>query len=84
MQWTLLSNDDTRSVFDTFIEKTWQAWFDTLGLDADTATFSKEEVDALNNYFYANELMVRCKKAAVRVSPDTWAGIEDRMLRVID
>jgi hypothetical protein len=27
-------------------------------------------------------LLVRCKEAAVRVSPQTWAGIEARMLTV--
>ncbi len=26
--------------------------------------------------------MVRCKEAAVRVSPDIWAGIESRILTV--
>lgn len=51
---------------------------------ADTAILSVEEAYALNNYLYVTELMIRCKEAAVRVSPDTWAGIEDRMLRVVD
>jgi hypothetical protein len=27
-------------------------------------------------------LMVRCKEAAVRVSPSVWAGIESRILTV--
>ncbi|NJO93624.1 MAG: hypothetical protein HC820_03285 [Hydrococcus sp. RM1_1_31] len=41
---------------------------------------SKEEIEALNNYFYANRLMVDCEKAAVRRSQEIWHGIETRML----
>ncbi|MEQ8385212.1 MAG: hypothetical protein RH949_22900 [Coleofasciculus sp. A1-SPW-01] len=36
----------------------------------------------MSNYCYVNTLMVQCKKSAVRVSPKTWAAIEERMLRV--
>jgi hypothetical protein len=42
----------------------------------------KEEFDSLSNYLYSIELMVRCKEAAVRVSPSVWAGIESRILTV--
>lgn len=41
---------------------------------------SMQELKALDNYFYANLLMVDCKKAAVRVSNQTWSEIESRML----
>ncbi len=43
---------------------------------------SEEEAEAWKNYFYANYLMVRCKEAAVRISPKTWEAIEERMLLV--
>ncbi|MEM1309219.1 MAG: NACHT domain-containing protein [Cyanobacteria bacterium P01_H01_bin.153] len=43
---------------------------------------SEAETDALSNYFYAAELMIRCKEAAVRVSPQVWEGIESRILTV--
>ena len=36
----------------------------------------------ITDYLYACELMVQCKEAAVRVSPQTWEAIEGRMLRV--
>jgi len=45
---------------------------------------SEEEAKAMSNYCYANSLMVKCKESAVRVSPKTWAAIEERMLRVPD
>lgn len=41
---------------------------------------SESEMEVLDNYTYANLLMVECKKAAVRVSPEVWKGIESRML----
>lgn len=41
---------------------------------------AREEAEALDDYFYANYLIVQCKQAAVRVSPKTWAAIEARML----
>jgi hypothetical protein len=43
---------------------------------------SEEEAKALENYFYANLLILMCKEAAVRMLPKTWEGIEERMLRV--
>jgi len=43
---------------------------------------SKEETHHLADYFYTLELMVRCKEAAVRVSPQVWADIESRMVTV--
>ena len=45
---------------------------------------SKLEIETLDNYLYANLLMVECKKVAVRVSPETWNGIESRMLLPVD
>ena len=43
---------------------------------------SEEEIKALDNYLYANFLIIQCKEAAVRVSPATWEAIEARMLLV--
>ncbi|MBE9100434.1 NACHT domain-containing protein [Vacuolonema iberomarrocanum] len=38
-----------------------------------------DEKNSLGNYFYPYELMIRCKEAAVRVSPEVWQAIEGRM-----
>ncbi|NEO83465.1 MAG: NACHT domain-containing protein [Spirulina sp. SIO3F2] len=43
---------------------------------------SDRDVQHLRTYLYNNQLMVRCKQAAVKVSPQTWAEIESRMLRL--
>lgn len=61
-----------------------ELWFDALHLNPETAKLVEQEARALGNYLYTCELMVRCKETAVRVSPQVWAGIEDRMLRVVD
>ena len=57
-------------------------WCNTLQINPEVLAFSREEKAALSQYFYANTLMVKCKEAAVRVSPEVWAGIEERMLTV--
>ena len=45
-------------------------------------SISKQDIAQLSNYFYALELMIRCKEVAVRVSPQVWEGIESRMVTV--
>ena len=57
---------------------------ENLGLNIDSLSFSVREFKQMANYFYTLELMVRCKEAAVRVSPKVWAGIESRMVTVTD
>jgi hypothetical protein len=48
----------------------------------DYFSISSQEINQLANYFYTLELMIRCKEAAVRVSPQVWAGIESRMVTI--
>jgi hypothetical protein len=57
-------------------------WCNALKLKTEWLNLSEAESNALINYFYANELMVQCKEAAVRVSPQLWDKIESRMLTV--
>lgn len=78
------SDNHSLEVCRAFADRIRQLWFDALHLNPNLVKLSNEEISALNNYLYACELMVRCKESAVRVSPQVWAGIEDRMLRVID
>ena len=55
-------------------------WLEAFHLTPEMVDLSESELKALDNYFYANLLMVECKNAAVRVSPKTWEEIESRML----
>jgi hypothetical protein len=57
-------------------------FLDNLGLESDSIFMSYEESRRLEGYFYILELMLSCKEAAVRVSPQVWQGIESRMLTV--
>ncbi|KAM3101825.1 NACHT domain-containing protein [Phormidesmis sp. 146-12] len=63
-----------------FTDRILQTWYTNLNLNPEWINLSGEEVESLNNYLYANKLLIRCKETAARVSPKTWEGIESRML----
>ncbi len=67
-----------------FAEQFLQTLLKAFRLSPELVNLSEEEVQvqAWKNYFYANDLMMWCKEAAVRVSPKTWEAIEERMLLV--
>ncbi|MGB7251188.1 MAG: NACHT domain-containing protein [Phormidesmis sp.] len=59
-------------------------WLDALELNADDITFSYEEAEAFRNYLYSNELLIRCKEAAIRVSRSEWEALEQQLLTMDD
>jgi hypothetical protein len=63
-----------------FADQILQIWCNAIQLDRNLLNFSKSEIKILQDYFYANSLIVQCKNAAVRVSPHVWKKIEDLML----
>lgn len=66
-----------------FVERIRKLWLDVFQIDQEMLRLSSSEVKALQNYLYAYELLVSCKKASVIVSPHIWSGIEQRMLTII-
>ena len=68
---------EERVKFSNLILSTWLKAF---CLDMKILELSELELQAINNYIYSNLLMIECKKAAVRLSPEVWEGIESRML----
>ncbi len=56
-------------------------WLTALQLQADLWPLSDQEIVSFSNYLYAMELIICCKDAAVRVSPQVWQGIQARILR---
>ncbi|ACK72801.1 putative signal transduction protein with Nacht domain protein [Gloeothece citriformis PCC 7424] len=59
-------------------------WLTAFHLNLELVNLSGKEVAEIDQqYFYIYWLMLQCKEAAVRVSPQVWEGIEDRMLRVV-
>lgn len=67
---------------DTFSQNLQHCFLEAFALTSELMFLSETEIQVFKNYLYANQLIVRCKQAAVRVSPQTWAEIESRMLRV--
>lgn len=63
-----------------FNDRLSQLWLHALKLDAELVNLSEAELGAIEQYFYINWLMIRCKQAAVRVTPKTWTLIEDKLL----
>jgi len=66
------------------INETIKTLLEDFDISSEMINLSQAEVKELENYLYVNHLIVQCQKAAVRVSPQTWEAIEDRMLRVPD
>lgn len=62
-----------------YLEKR-QALMHRLNLTEDLLGFTVKEQKAVEDYLYANCLIVQCKQAAARVSPEKWREIEERML----
>jgi NACHT domain len=78
----LLDNLQRYKNYSAFADQIFPIWCNALYLKTEWLDLSEAEINALSDYFYANELMVRCKESAVRVSPKVWAEIESRMLTV--
>lgn len=70
------------SIHQMFFERIHRTWLSSFNLKQEMLNLSKDEANALQNYFYANHLILESKQAAARVSPNTWEEIEERMLRV--
>ena len=76
-------DNESKEVHQIFLDYFLQTWQNALHLDPKLVNLSEEEAKALNNYLYANRLILQCKEAAVWVSAKTWDDIESRMLLVL-
>jgi hypothetical protein len=65
-----------------FFRRLHQTLLNAFKLSSDMIDLSSLEAKSLKNYLYANDLIIQCKKASLRVSPQTWEAIETRMLLV--
>ncbi|MEH1852307.1 MAG: hypothetical protein V7L11_11610 [Nostoc sp.] len=63
-----------------FLQRLQQTLLNAFSLSQDIINLSNSELLALDNYLYTNHLIIQCKQASVRVSPETWEGIEALML----
>ena len=67
-----------------FVNRIIQTWLTTFDFTPKMLDLSELDTKVLDDYIYANLLMVKCKKAAVRVSPEVWKEIESRMLLPVE
>ena len=63
-------------------ESIHNTWLSVLGITDEMLAISHEALLAYVTYLEAVELIVACKEAAGRVSPEVWQQIEDRFLTV--
>lgn len=63
-------------------ESIHDTWLSVLGITDDMLAISREEMESYIQYLRAIQLILACKEAARRVSPDVWNRIEDRFLTV--
>ena len=57
-----------------------ETWLSVLGITGDILAISREEMENYDQYLYSVELIVACKEAAGRVTPEIWKQIEDQLL----
>ena len=77
---TIPDDKKPRKVRRAFAQRIVQTWLEAFELTPELINLSKQETLAIENYLYANLLVVECRQAAVRVSRSTWQEIEARML----
>jgi len=68
-------------VREEFRNKISRTWLQTLYLPAELNEISQQEIESLENYLYANLLMVQCRENAIAFSLEIWEEIESRILR---
>ncbi|MDJ0635351.1 MAG: NACHT domain-containing protein [Xenococcaceae cyanobacterium MO_188.B29] len=73
-------NQEVKKFYEDLVGKIVPIWLEFFEIDQKKIDITESELKALENYLYANLLMVECKEAAVRVSKETWKDIEARML----
>jgi hypothetical protein len=78
----ILDDKQPREAHQAFAKELIETLLKGFNLTPEMVYLSNEEIKALENYLYANHLIIKCKEAAVRVSPTTWEAIEARMLLV--
>ncbi len=70
-----------RKVQRKFSQKIIQTWLEAFQLSLELVTIPQAELEEIDQqYFYVHWLLVKCKEAAMFVSPQTWQQLEEKML----
>ena len=73
-------DEEEKEVRRAFSERIYQTLLTAFNLNREMFDLSKSELEALNNYLYANLILIKCKDAAIRKSAPTWKRIKSQML----
>ncbi|MBD2507081.1 NACHT domain-containing protein [Nostoc muscorum FACHB-395] len=82
LKTTIPDEQQPEEVRRAFANRLQETLLNAFNLTLEMVNLSEEEAEALGDYLHANYLIMQCKQAAVRVSPQTWEAIEVRMLLV--
>lgn len=77
---TKISQDSQKEEIRKALKELINFWLTSFHLTLEMIDLSVEERKAMDNYFYGNLMLVKCKESAVRYSPEVWEKIESRML----
>lgn len=79
-QAALPNETDSAEAWRTWADNLTLIWIEALELNQESISFSSPEATAWKDYLYANELLLRCKESAIRVSRTEWEKLEKRLL----
>ncbi|MEA5470879.1 NACHT domain-containing protein [Spirulina sp. 06S082] len=82
LQEQIPGKEASQEVRRAFAQKILDTNLVAFNLKFELINWTEEEAKEIDNYHYATHILIECKEAAARVSPATWANIEERMFRV--
>lgn len=72
--------NQAQEIYREFARKLLQICIESFNFNKVLLNISETEGKIIEKYFYTSYLIIQCRKAAVRVSPQTWEMIETQML----
>lgn len=84
LQKTIPSNASPSKEWQLWVGELTRIWLNGFDLTKEAVTLSSKEANALRDYLYITELLIRCKQSARRVSKKEWDEIEVRLLTLGD
>jgi len=79
-QWEYIEASGKGKSVESPAESIHDTWLSVLGITDEMLSISHEEMENYIQYLRAVELIIECKEATGRVSPEVWQKIEDRLL----
>ncbi|NEQ97251.1 MAG: NACHT domain-containing protein [Cyanothece sp. SIO2G6] len=75
------NNEDNNNV-ELGIKKLRSTWINSLQLSPALINLTTSDLNTMTQYFKANQLILQCRKAAVRISQTAWNNLEQKLLTV--